>query len=131
MWWLNTHDTIGRGSNNPMVTITMVIIHYNILSYRKFAFSNMLHYIIYFISAGKLSRSQKEEDLELPLFDLATVVCATCNFSNDNKLGEGGFGSVFKVKSDDTCSFGHNLDWWILVASTYLSELCRLNESEF
>ncbi|CAL2235777.1 unnamed protein product [Prunus armeniaca] len=29
-------------------------------------------------------------------FDLAAVVCATKNFSNNNKLGEGGFGSVFK-----------------------------------
>ncbi|KAM5569820.1 hypothetical protein ABKV19_017033 [Rosa sericea] len=46
--------------------------------------------------AGKLSRSHKE-NLELPLFDLTTIVNATCNFSNDNKLGEGGFGSVFKV----------------------------------
>ncbi|XP_062014520.1 G-type lectin S-receptor-like serine/threonine-protein kinase At4g27290 [Rosa rugosa] len=44
---------------------------------------------------GKLTHSKKE-DLELPLFDLATIVSATSNFSNDNKLGEGGFGCVFK-----------------------------------
>ncbi|CAL8998374.1 unnamed protein product, partial [Prunus brigantina] len=48
---------------------------------------------------GELKPGQKE-DLELPLFDLAAVVCATKNFSNNNKLGEGGFGSVFKVKSN-------------------------------
>ena len=51
------------------------------------------------IFAGKLGRSQKE-DLELPLFDLMTIVSATSNFSIENKLGEGGFGSVFKVKPD-------------------------------
>ncbi|CAL8105262.1 unnamed protein product [Prunus armeniaca] len=34
--------------------------------------------------------------MELPLFNLAAVVCATKIFSNNNKLGEGGFGSVFK-----------------------------------
>ncbi|KAM5558590.1 hypothetical protein ABKV19_020330 [Rosa sericea] len=45
--------------------------------------------------AEKLSRSHKE-NLELPSFDLATVVNATCNFSNDNKLGDGDFRSVFK-----------------------------------
>ncbi|CAN6684296.1 unnamed protein product [Malus baccata var. baccata] len=45
---------------------------------------------------GKLERSQKE-DLELPLFDLMTIVSATNNFSIENKLGEGGFGSVFKA----------------------------------
>ncbi|PRQ30599.1 putative protein kinase RLK-Pelle-DLSV family [Rosa chinensis] len=44
---------------------------------------------------GKL-RQSKKENLELPLFDLATIVYANCNFSNDNKLGEGGFGCVFK-----------------------------------
>ncbi|MED6126688.1 hypothetical protein PIB30_080796 [Stylosanthes scabra] len=37
-----------------------------------------------------------EEDLELPMYDLATIVKATNNFSIDNKLGEGGFGPVYK-----------------------------------
>jgi len=39
----------------------------------------------------------KQEDLELPFFDLATVIRATNNFSIENKLGEGGFGPVYKV----------------------------------
>ncbi|XP_017432462.1 G-type lectin S-receptor-like serine/threonine-protein kinase At4g27290 isoform X1 [Vigna angularis] len=38
----------------------------------------------------------KQEDLELPFFDLATLVKATNNFSIENKLGEGGFGPVYK-----------------------------------
>ncbi|KAK3426741.1 hypothetical protein EUGRSUZ_F03116 [Eucalyptus grandis] len=37
-----------------------------------------------------------KEDLELPLFDLSTVALATNYFSTDNKLGEGGFGPVYK-----------------------------------
>lgn len=37
------------------------------------------------------------EDLDLPLFKLITVADATNNFSDDNKLGEGGFGPVYKV----------------------------------
>ncbi|XP_050145499.1 G-type lectin S-receptor-like serine/threonine-protein kinase At4g27290 isoform X2 [Malus sylvestris] len=49
---------------------------------------------------GKLGRSQNE-DLELPLFDLMTIVSATSNFSIENKLGEGGFGSVFKGTMED------------------------------
>ncbi|KAL0406868.1 UNVERIFIED_CONTAM: G-type lectin S-receptor-like serine/threonine-protein kinase [Sesamum latifolium] len=36
------------------------------------------------------------EDLDLPLFDLATVSRATENFSVNKKLGEGGFGPVYK-----------------------------------
>lgn len=41
-------------------------------------------------------RSDQREDLELPLFDLGTVICATNDFSNHNKVEEGGFGSVYK-----------------------------------
>ncbi|MFS7985342.1 putative non-specific serine/threonine protein kinase [Helianthus anomalus] len=37
------------------------------------------------------------EDLELPLFGLSTLVKATNDFSKNNKLGEGGFGPVYKV----------------------------------
>ncbi|CAN6694479.1 unnamed protein product [Malus baccata var. baccata] len=36
------------------------------------------------------------EDMELITFDLATVSRATDNFSDNNKLGQGGFGPVYK-----------------------------------
>ncbi|ONI12978.1 hypothetical protein PRUPE_4G195300 [Prunus persica] len=39
---------------------------------------------------------EPEDDLELPVFDLPTVASATDNFSSDNKLGEGGFGPVYR-----------------------------------
>ncbi|PIN24925.1 Serine/threonine protein kinase [Handroanthus impetiginosus] len=35
-------------------------------------------------------------ELELPLFDLCTISKATDNFSMNNKIGEGGFGPVYK-----------------------------------
>ncbi|KAL4619327.1 hypothetical protein ACB092_06G070900 [Castanea dentata] len=38
----------------------------------------------------------QNEDLEVPFFSLATIAIATNNFSSDNKLGEGGFGLVYK-----------------------------------
>jgi hypothetical protein len=40
----------------------------------------------------------EDKDFELPIFDLTTISKATNNFSIDNKLGEGGFGPVYKVK---------------------------------
>ncbi|XAR60356.1 Non-specific serine/threonine protein kinase [Bertholletia excelsa] len=39
---------------------------------------------------------REKEDGELPLFDLASILMATNNFSDDNKIGEGGFGPVYK-----------------------------------
>jgi hypothetical protein len=33
------------------------------------------------------------------LYDLSTLRAATDNFSEENKLGEGGFGPVYKVTS--------------------------------
>jgi len=38
-----------------------------------------------------------DEDLELPLLDIASVADATNNFSFQNKVGQGGFGEVYKV----------------------------------
>ncbi|KAK7328007.1 hypothetical protein VNO77_22101 [Canavalia gladiata] len=44
------------------------------------------------------SSSQKSmDDLELPLFDFNTITAATNNFSEENKLGQGGFGNVYLV----------------------------------
>ncbi|KAL8463503.1 hypothetical protein ACS0TY_034233 [Phlomoides rotata] len=41
------------------------------------------------------------EELDLPLFDLSTINKATDNFSINNKLGEGGFGPVYKGVLED------------------------------
>ena len=49
---------------------------------------------------GKLGKvNEDQEDLELPLFDLSTIASATDNFSLNNKLGEGGFGPVYRVSN--------------------------------
>ncbi|KAI9111474.1 hypothetical protein K1719_017164 [Acacia pycnantha] len=37
-----------------------------------------------------------EGNMELRIYDLAVIVNATNNFSSDNKLGQGGFGSVYR-----------------------------------
>ncbi|KAJ7948550.1 S-receptor-like serine/threonine-protein kinase [Quillaja saponaria] len=47
------------------------------------------------------SELEQKEDLELPLFDLSKIATATNYFSMDNKLGEGGFGPVYKGKLED------------------------------
>ncbi|CAL5393101.1 unnamed protein product [Camellia sinensis] len=41
-------------------------------------------------------KEAKNEDIELPLFHFSTITKATKNFAINNKLGEGGFGPVYK-----------------------------------
>ena len=43
------------------------------------------------------SRETCTEKIDNFFFDLNTIVAATNNFSSANKLGQGGFGSVYKV----------------------------------
>ena len=40
---------------------------------------------------------EDEEDSGSLLFDLTTLRRATANFAEENKLGHGGFGAVYKV----------------------------------
>ena len=37
------------------------------------------------------------QDQQIVMFKMKTLVAATENFHDDNKLGEGGFGPVYKV----------------------------------
>ncbi|XP_019707010.2 receptor-like serine/threonine-protein kinase SD1-8 isoform X1 [Elaeis guineensis] len=52
-------------------------------------------------ASNYIDESTEGRELELPLFDLGTIAAATNNFSIQNKLGEGGFGPVYKGKLGD------------------------------
>ncbi|KAI4296563.1 hypothetical protein L6164_036512 [Bauhinia variegata] len=51
---------------------------------------------VVFSSNREQSAERNLEELELPLFDINTIKMATNNFSEENKLGEGGFGIVYR-----------------------------------
>ena len=64
----------------------------------SFDFSTELHGI----NDGTNSKSNvnirgKKKDAELPVFSYESISAATNNFSTVNKLGQGGFGPVYKV----------------------------------
>ncbi|KAK3138351.1 hypothetical protein QOZ80_5AG0367680 [Eleusine coracana subsp. coracana] len=50
---------------------------------------------------GFSERNDHGDELELPLYDYETIAAATEGFSTSNKLGEGGFGPVYKGKLED------------------------------
>ncbi|PON49900.1 Tyrosine-protein kinase [Parasponia andersonii] len=66
------------------------------------------------------SKSQ-DEDLDLPFFDLPTISTATNSFSENNKLGEGGFGPVYRG----------TLEGRQEIAVKILSKIFRLGVNEF
>ncbi|KAL4585498.1 hypothetical protein LXL04_010119 [Taraxacum kok-saghyz] len=59
----------------------------------RFGFSDGLKFV-----EGSLTDNDIGENVESHVFNLRTIVAATDNFSHSNKIGEGGFGSVYKGK---------------------------------
>ncbi|XP_010241038.1 PREDICTED: G-type lectin S-receptor-like serine/threonine-protein kinase At4g27290 [Nelumbo nucifera] len=61
----------------------------------------LLGWISWFMIRNKRRKTKdqqisKKEELDLPLFDWVTVVSSANNFSYANKIGQGGFGPVYK-----------------------------------
>lgn len=65
--------------------------------------------------------SQQDDDIELSYFSLAKISESTKDFSNQMKLGEGGFGPVYMVTTLTTCTyfFLHQ------IFSTYIPQTCK------
>ncbi|KAL3624697.1 hypothetical protein CASFOL_031365 [Castilleja foliolosa] len=94
-----------------------------------------------FESRGLVNNSLHENDksIDVPLYDLNIILSATDNFSDANKLGQGGFGPVYKgtfpggreiaVKRLSSCS-GQGMDEFlnevILIAKLQHRNLVRL-----
>ncbi|KAL4642601.1 hypothetical protein ACB092_02G031500 [Castanea dentata] len=78
--------------------------------------------IPYCISKRANFRGQSE-DVEVPFFTLATIVIATNNFSSNKKLGEGGFGLVYKKSGQGLSEFKNEV---ILIAKLQHRNLVRL-----
>jgi hypothetical protein len=62
--------------------------------------SKIFHAHASFVTLGTTKISHGKEDMELPMFDLAAIANAIDNFSNNMKLGEGGFGLMYKVNNN-------------------------------
>ncbi|TKY66631.1 G-type lectin S-receptor serine/threonine-protein kinase [Spatholobus suberectus] len=89
-------ETEGKAGHNKIVAVVIPII--------LLAFVILFIYTYIYWRKRKLRESTSEEkkdedceeDLELPFFDFATIVRATNDFSSDKRLGQGGFGPVYR-----------------------------------
>ncbi|KAK1368560.1 hypothetical protein POM88_034659 [Heracleum sosnowskyi] len=79
------------------IVVLLVIIYRTVYKKRKLLEQENLNISLESVALTKV----ENEDLELPLFELERIANATSNFSNNNKLGEGGFGPVYKGTLDD------------------------------
>jgi len=69
-----------------------------------FDWKNVIGYKVLIFFSLSISREVKDsnyarhmDDLDIPLLNLSTIITATDNFSEKNKIGEGGFGPVYLV----------------------------------
>lgn len=68
----------------------MLIINLKLLTYTLSEKSN-------FSIREDQQSGMQVDDRDLPVFNLSTIAKATNNFTIDNKIGEGGFGPVYRV----------------------------------
>ncbi|XP_031125170.1 G-type lectin S-receptor-like serine/threonine-protein kinase At4g27290 [Ipomoea triloba] len=73
------------GSLLPLTIIILLVLCFGLYLYKK----------------SKEKMMKLKEWLEIPLFDMHTISRATNNFSENNKLGQGGFGAVYKGVLED------------------------------
>ncbi|KAL4366794.1 hypothetical protein GQ457_05G029970 [Hibiscus cannabinus] len=57
---------------------------------------NIIDFKTFEDTLGEKELDESTGNGDLPYFDLSTIAAATNNFSSDNKLGQGGFGPVYK-----------------------------------
>ncbi|KAK8675387.1 hypothetical protein V6N13_033454 [Hibiscus sabdariffa] len=68
-----------------------------VLTAERLKGKNIVRFTTFEDSLGEKEFDKSTGNGALPYFDFSTIAAATNNFSSDNKLGQGGFGPVYKV----------------------------------
>ncbi|XP_024641405.1 G-type lectin S-receptor-like serine/threonine-protein kinase At4g27290 isoform X2 [Medicago truncatula] len=84
-----------RTNKNKIVGITLGVIIFGLITFLSIWIMKNPG-VARKVCSKIFNTKQRKEDLDLTTFDLSVLVKATENFSSNNKLGEGGFGPVYK-----------------------------------
>ncbi|KAK6932451.1 PAN/Apple domain [Dillenia turbinata] len=90
-----------------LLTLFLMVVCVRLIRRKKLKVNRDKHRPLVHIMKSKLRSSQEnsnasgsqESSVHVPFYDFTTIIAATNNFASTNKLGHGGFGSVFKVRS--------------------------------
>ncbi|CDY67906.1 BnaCnng56910D [Brassica napus] len=97
------HSEFGGNKHKKTIVATSVSLTvFVILGFAAFGFWRCRVKHIAHISKDAWNNDLKQQDVPgLDFFEMNTILTATNNFSPSNKLGQGGFGSVYKGKLQD------------------------------
>ncbi|CAJ1948528.1 unnamed protein product [Sphenostylis stenocarpa] len=94
---LDVKGSIGHKKNSKLIFVTSIAAIFGVM---------LAIYFVYRRNTIEKSKTKEKIErqldvLDVPLFDLVSITTATNNFSLNNKIGQGGFGPVYKGKFVD------------------------------
>lgn len=99
------YDSLANAYHIPHCIFMQLMLIFSLCSGSKDTHENLLLLDLHSHGAeykkgaqvGKGHGEEKNDGYKLPIFSFSSIVASTNNFSITNKLGEGGFGPVYKV----------------------------------